>query len=45
MGRPHVLIEMRQDLVADAEMAAAFALRLKPVLDAALQDMQAANGR
>lgn len=39
MGRPHVLIEMRQDLVADAPKAAAFARRLKPVLDAALKDM------
>jgi predicted N-formylglutamate amidohydrolase len=36
LGRPHVLIEMRQDLVADAAGAAAFARRLKPVLDAAL---------
>ena len=45
MGRPHVLIEIRQDLVADGEMAAAFALRLKPVLDAALEDMQSIHGR
>jgi predicted N-formylglutamate amidohydrolase len=34
-----VLIEIRQDLVADAPKAAAFARRLKPVLDAALKDM------
>jgi predicted N-formylglutamate amidohydrolase len=38
-GLPHVLIEMRQDLVASDEQAQAFASRLKPVLDAALSDM------
>jgi predicted N-formylglutamate amidohydrolase len=38
-GLPHVLIEMRQDLVGTDEQAQAFALRLKPVLDAALGDM------
>jgi predicted N-formylglutamate amidohydrolase len=38
-GIPHVLIEMRQDLVGDDTAAAAFALRLKPILDAALADM------
>jgi predicted N-formylglutamate amidohydrolase len=38
-GLPHVLIEIRQDLIADNEMAQGFALRLKPVLDAALADM------
>ena len=38
---PHVLIEIRQDLIADAEAAQAFALRLKAVLDAALADMDA----
>jgi predicted N-formylglutamate amidohydrolase len=38
-GLPHVLIEMRQDLIADGEAAAAFAARLKPMLDAALCDM------
>jgi len=37
---PHVLIEMRQDLIANETMAKAFALRLKPVLDAALADME-----
>jgi predicted N-formylglutamate amidohydrolase len=39
MGRPHVLIEMRQDLIADDDGAAAFAGRLKPILDAALAAM------
>ena len=38
-GLPHVLIEMRQDLVGSDEAAQAFALRLKPILDAALSDM------
>lgn len=38
-GLPHVLIELRQDLVATDEQAQGFALRLKPVLDAALNDM------
>jgi predicted N-formylglutamate amidohydrolase len=38
-GLPHVLIEMRQDLVGDAEQAQGFASRLKPILDAALSDM------
>jgi len=38
-GLPHVLIEMRQDLIADEAAATAFASRLKPVLDAALSDM------
>jgi predicted N-formylglutamate amidohydrolase len=37
---PHVLIEIRQDLIADADAAQGFALRLKPILDAALSDMQ-----
>lgn len=36
MGRPHVLIEMRQDMIADDAGAAALAARLKPILDAAL---------
>jgi predicted N-formylglutamate amidohydrolase len=39
-GLPHVLIEMRQDLIADETMARTFAMRLKPVLDAALADME-----
>jgi predicted N-formylglutamate amidohydrolase len=38
-GLPHVLIEVRQDLIADDGAARAFAGRLKPVLDAALTDM------
>ncbi|HUE65149.1 MAG TPA: N-formylglutamate amidohydrolase [Rhizomicrobium sp.] len=38
-GLPHVLIEMRQDLVGTDEQAQEFALRLKPILDAALLDM------
>jgi predicted N-formylglutamate amidohydrolase len=42
-GLPHVLIEMRQDLVGDDEQAQGFALRLKPVLDAALSDMTSSS--
>jgi predicted N-formylglutamate amidohydrolase len=38
-GLPHVLIEIRQDLIADEAPARAFAARLKPVLDLALSDM------
>ncbi|HET7086802.1 MAG TPA: N-formylglutamate amidohydrolase [Rhizomicrobium sp.] len=38
-GLPHVLIEIRQDLIATDDAAQAFALRLKPILDAALDDM------
>lgn len=38
-GLPHVLIEIRQDLVGNGEQAQAFALKLKPILDAALSDM------
>jgi predicted N-formylglutamate amidohydrolase len=38
-GLPHVLIEIRQDLIGDDAAAQALALRLKPVLDAALSDM------
>ena len=38
-GLPHVLIEIRQDLIANTEAAQGFALRLKPILDAALADM------
>jgi predicted N-formylglutamate amidohydrolase len=40
-GLPHVLIEIRQDLIASEDAAQAFALRLKPILDAALADMRA----
>ena len=39
-GLAHVLIEMRQDLIADDGKAFAFAARLKPVLDKALEDME-----
>ena len=38
-GLPHVLIEMRQDLIASEHAAQVFALRLKPILDKALSDM------
>jgi predicted N-formylglutamate amidohydrolase len=36
---PHALIEMRQDLVADAQAARAFALRLAPLLEDALKEI------
>jgi predicted N-formylglutamate amidohydrolase len=42
-GLPHVLIEIRQDLVGTDEQAQAFALRLKPILDAALSDMASSS--
>ena len=38
-GLPHVLIEMRQDLIATDTAAQDFASRLKPIMDAALVDM------
>jgi len=38
-GLPHALIEIRQDLIASDEMAQAFAMRLMPILDTALNDM------
>lgn len=38
-GLPHVLIEIRQDLIAADDAAQAFALRLIPILDLALDDM------
>ena len=38
-GLPHVLIEIRQDLIDRDDAAQGFALRLKPILDAALSDM------
>jgi predicted N-formylglutamate amidohydrolase len=38
-GLPHVLIEIRQDLIATPEAAQAFAARLKPILDEALATM------
>jgi predicted N-formylglutamate amidohydrolase len=42
-GLPHVLIEMRQDLIATLEAARSFAKRLKPVLDEALAKMGVAE--
>jgi predicted N-formylglutamate amidohydrolase len=42
-GLPHVLIEIRQDLIASDDAAQEFALRLKPILDAALSDMHGAD--
>ena len=42
-GLPHVLIEIRQDLIADDGKAQDFALRLKPVIGAALADMHRAG--
>ncbi|MEJ1969371.1 MAG: DUF1244 domain-containing protein [Rhizomicrobium sp.] len=41
LGLPHVLIEMRQDLIGDAAAARAFAARIKPVLERALAGMGA----
>jgi predicted N-formylglutamate amidohydrolase len=38
-GLPHVLIEIRQDLIGDDAAAVRFAARLKPILDAAVSDM------
>jgi predicted N-formylglutamate amidohydrolase len=38
-GLPHVLIEIRQDLIASEDAAQGFALRLKTILDLALDDM------
>ena len=43
-GLPHVLIEIRQDLIGDAAEAEGFAHRLGFVLDAALGDMGGAEG-
>jgi predicted N-formylglutamate amidohydrolase len=39
-GHANVLIEIRQDFLADASMAKAFAARLKPVLDRSLAQME-----
>jgi len=44
-GLPHVLIEIRQDLLATMDAARGFALRLKPILDAALVRMGPAEIR
>ncbi len=38
-GLPHVLIEIRQDLIATDDMARAMAMRIKPILDDALARM------
>jgi predicted N-formylglutamate amidohydrolase len=38
-GLPHVLIEMRQDLIAAPVLAQDFAQKLKPILDLALADL------
>jgi predicted N-formylglutamate amidohydrolase len=43
-GVPHVLIEIRQDLIGSDFEAEAFAQRFAPVLDAALGDMAAMSG-
>jgi predicted N-formylglutamate amidohydrolase len=40
-GLPHVLIEIRQDLIGNARDALAFAARLKPILDEAIAAMGA----
>ncbi|MBV9045268.1 MAG: DUF1244 domain-containing protein, partial [Alphaproteobacteria bacterium] len=40
-GLPHVLIEMRQDLIADASSARTMATRIKPILERALAAMGA----
>jgi len=39
-GHANVLIEMRQDFLNDRQKAEAFATRLKPILDAALAEME-----
>jgi predicted N-formylglutamate amidohydrolase len=44
-GLPHVLIEIRQDLIPSDAAAEAMALRLAPVLEAALADMGPAEIR
>jgi predicted N-formylglutamate amidohydrolase len=44
-GLPHVLIEIRQDLIATREMADAFAARLKPIIDEAMKQMGPAEVR
>jgi predicted N-formylglutamate amidohydrolase len=42
-GLPHALIEIRQDLIASDEAAQAFAMRLTPILDAALNDLASSS--
>ena len=44
-GLPHVLIEIRQDLISNEASARAFAARLVPVIEAALIDMGPAQIR
>ena len=44
-GLPHVLIEIRQDLIATPEAAEAFAAKLKPIIDEALAAMGPAEVR
>ena len=44
-GLPHVLIEIRQDLVATPDAAENIAARLKPVMDEALKNMGPAEVR
>ena len=39
-GRPHILIELRHDLIATGDGQRAWAERLAPILDAALADAQ-----
>jgi len=38
-GLPHVLIEIRQDLIGTPDAARTFAARLKPIIDEALREM------
>ena len=42
-GLPHVLIEMRQDLIGDAKAARDFAAKLLPIIKSALADMGPAD--
>ncbi len=44
-GLPHVLIEIRQDLIGTRDAAQKFAARLKPILDEALNEMGPADIR
>jgi predicted N-formylglutamate amidohydrolase len=44
-GLPHVLIEIRQDLIATLDAARAFAARLKPVINEAMKEMGPAQVR
>jgi predicted N-formylglutamate amidohydrolase len=44
-GLPHVLIEIRQDLIATRDMAKVFSARLKPIIDEALREMGPADIR